>query len=358
MATAPLQTVAPLEGTTKVDEKMTFEPERLSYISANSIAEQVCDCVGNDVSGKVVVIVDLATLADFGNLQSSYLTLAQITAEYEALNTHANSTSTRLALAGPKEIAGVKELAPVPAAAVPLVAPAAAAVSAALGLVSLFRQDVEYHGAATTVDGLAFSLALAGFLKAAGAKTVYLPDLMVIRKTQHAAASLYPRVEKLEKAKAEAWQAAGPLISRLVDLEGQLDTATKANDKKELSDRSREVSFLRRELDPMMTALSQADQRLSALQAQWGQADKAGLSILARLLRAEALLAVDGATFVHAAVVSNGGHIRTTRSLWRTFITGDGVQFMGGAVVRWGLLAGDGSVEKSGIVTTDRRRNA
>jgi hypothetical protein len=341
-----------------VDDKMTFEPERLSYVSANFLAEQVCGCVAKEVFGKVIVIVDVATLADFGNLQSSYLTLAQITAEYEALNTHASSTGARFEIATPTEITEVKQLVPVPPAAVPFVAPVATAVSAALGLVSLFRQDVEYHGAATTIDGLAFSLALAGFLKTAGAETVFLPDLMVMRKMHDAAGSLHAHVEMLEKAKAEAWQAASPLISRLVDLEGQLDTATKANDKKAISDRSQEVSLLRRELDPMLTALSQADQRLSALQAQWGQMDKAGLSILARLLRAETLLAIDSVVFLHAAVVSNGGHIRTTRSLWRTLFTGDGVQFMGGAVVRWGLLAGDGSVDKSGIVSTDTRTYA
>lgn len=355
MATTPVPQVTALEGTTKVDDKMVFEPERLSYVSADAIAKQISEAVKQDVASKTVIIVDLATLGDFGNLQGCYLTLDAITAEYDALTSHGDATSKRLELVPHGEALGILNLAPLAAAAIPFVAPVAGMLSAALGVVSLFRQDVEYHGSATAVDGLAFGLALATHVKAATATKVYLPDLMVMRNTQSAADSLRGRVGKLEAAKAKAWHTATPLISRLVNLEAQVDDAVKKNDQAQVGQLSKGLSLMRRQLDPMLTALSRADQRLSDLQGQWGQSDKSGLSMLARLLRAEELLAMQGAVFLHAAVVSSGGHTRVSRNLFRTLFAGDGLEFMGGAVARWGLLAADGAIEKSGILSERSR---
>jgi hypothetical protein len=69
---------------------------------------------------------------------------------------------------------------------------------------------------------------------------------------------------------------------------------------------------------------------------------------LARLLRAEAIK-TEEPIYLHAVVVSSGGHHRIARSLWRTMFYGDGLTFVGGATVRWSLLAADGSIEKGGI---------
>jgi len=66
------------------------------------------------------------------------------------------------------------------------------------------------------------------------------------------------------------------------------------------------------------------------------------------LLRAEAIRKSDS-VFLHGAIVSSGGHQRISRSLFRFLLFGDGLSFKGGVVIRWGLLAADGSVIKGGI---------
>lgn len=59
---------------------------------------------------------------------------------------------------------------------------------------SLFRQDVEFHGAVTTVDGLGFELALAAHVKTAGAGKVSVPDLTFIASAELGAGSIQARL--------------------------------------------------------------------------------------------------------------------------------------------------------------------
>jgi hypothetical protein len=68
------------------------------------------------------------------------------------------------------------------------------------------------------------------------------------------------------------------------------------------------------------------------------------------MLRAEQLsITLKGAVYLHAAVVSSGGHNRVSRSLLRILFFGDGLSSMGGAVARWALLEADGAVTTGGI---------
>jgi hypothetical protein len=90
---------------------------------------------------------------------------------------------------------------------------------------------------------------------------------------------------------------------------------------------------------------------LSDLQTQWNQTDAAsGMTVLARLLRAEAIRKLDP-LYLHAAIVTSGGYNRITHNLFRTLFVGDGLSFTGGTVARWALLEDDGTVKLGGIAS-------
>jgi hypothetical protein len=149
-------------------------------------------------------------------------------------------------------------------------------------------------------------------------------------------------------AKAAAASIVGPFVAELVDADTELSKAALRNDAAAVQSLTARVSALRRELDPITEPMARADQRLSELETSLSARDeKSGLTVLSRLLRAEALRARN-ATVVHAQVVSSGGHHRVARSLLRTIFTGDGLSATGGAVARWGVLAPDGDVLRSG----------
>lgn len=340
--------VKPLEGKTTIDDKMFFEPERLSYESAVEAAARIAHRIKAQVSVATVVIAGTRLLADFSNLVASYLTLDNLRRDYESLATLAQTVAKRREISA-TPLEGVRIAAVLPAVS-SMITPVTATVGAALGLVSLFRQDVEYHGEKTTVDELAFELALAAQVKEMGAARVFVPDLMVLSPPQDKNNSLQGHLEKAQEAKARAWAGAAPLISELVRLESELDKAATSKDQKALDRLSGEVSDMRRDLAPISDPLSRLDQRFADLQNQWNQADPAsGLVQLGRLLRAEALRALNP-IYLHAAVVSSGGFYRITRNLFRMLFMGDGLSFAGGTAVRWSLLDQAGAVNDGGIV--------
>ena len=53
------------DGKMTLDDKMIFEPQRLSYESADRIAQEICVEIANEIKDKTVVIVDMSLLADF-----------------------------------------------------------------------------------------------------------------------------------------------------------------------------------------------------------------------------------------------------------------------------------------------------
>lgn len=341
--------VTPLAGTTTIDASMSFEPERLCYECAQQIAERIANKVSDVFSGKTVVIAGTRLLADFANLRAIYIQLDSLEHDYEALGSRFQSREapkTQHRIAFESAVAGgVSAVTGVAAAAL---SPAASLAAASLGLISLFRQDVEYHGTKSTVDALAFEIALAARIKEDGARRAYVPDLVALPPPD-TDTGLAARLEQALRAKAAVWASAGPVISELVRLESQLDEAAKSKDQAGLDRLSKEVSDLRRDLAPIIDPLGRLDQRLSDLQNQLIQTDAAsGLSQMARLLRAEALQMLEP-LYLHATIVSTGGHYRITRNLFRTLFVGDGLSFAGGTTARWALLGNDGSVSLGGI---------
>jgi hypothetical protein len=359
MATASNQTVTSLDGKTTVDDKMVFEPERLSYQSADCLAAKISGSVCSDLKSKVVVIVGTPFLADLTNLQSVFVQLEALKRDYDALVALANQMMVNRSLPlqngslaqeldSTSTTAGAEATKDFMATAFN---PVTAGISAALGLVSLFREDVEYKGIQTVVNPLAFELALADKVKKNGAERVYVPDMVVLPPTQNDASSLNGRLSAVQCAKSEVWTAIGPLVSELVKVDAELDRAMREKDQAGVDNMTRQLSSIRQDLDPITDQLRRADLRLSDLLTAWDKVDEStGMTILARLLRAEGVKALKP-SFLHAQVVSSGGHCRTTRSLLRMIFTGDGLSFMGGATARWALLEDDGSVLRGGIVS-------
>jgi hypothetical protein len=342
----------PLEGKTSIDDKMFFDPERLSYESASNIAWKVACAIKEKTKDKVVVVAGTRLLADFANLQAIYSLLDSLGRAYESIGVQAESLVRPVASKESEIIdeAFVSEgVDTVVKATASTVAPVTTLVGAAIGLASLFRQDVDYHGQKTLVDALAFEIALGAMIRRQGAATVYVPDLSVLPALETEKSLLQMRLNQVLQAKAKAWAAVGPMISELVRLEGAVDEAARTKKQGDLDRLSLEVSNMRRDLAPIADPLGRLDQQFSDLQNQLKQVEPTtGLIELARLLRAE-WLRIHNPVYLHATVVSGGGYYRVTRNLFRTLFMGDGLSFAGGATVRWALLKEDGSVDSGAI---------
>ena len=306
------QTVTPLEGKTAVDDKMTFEPERLSYAAARRVAMFVADAVLDDVGDAPVAIAGEAFLGDLGNLSTVKLQIDMLADDFRRVT---SSSAPSAAVPG--------TTATLPAA-IPAIT---AGLQSALGLVSLLRENVEFHGVASRIDPRSFEIALAAELRARHVAKVIVPDLTVVRNPQADAESFRGKWQSMQEARQAAWRAAG--------FPGGAPAKKDAESQPEV--------------------LAQLDRRMADLQTQLDKtSETTGLTMLARLLRAEAIDR-QRPRYLHCAVVSSGGHNRVSRHLFRMLFLGDGLSSMGGVVVRWTLLEPDGSIGKGGLGAARRR---
>lgn len=337
------------EGKTTIDDNLAFEPERLSYEVAGEISQQIADLVKQAVRDKTVVVADLDLLTSLSNLVAAGVVLDSLKRTYEGLSGLSESLSRQKSRdLQPMEMRAAMVLPVTPVTAV------IAGIQAALGVVRLFREDVDFRGAKTAVDPLTFSLALAARLKERKAEKVFVPALFVLQPADAQSSSLVKSLEEVQTMQQSAWQAIGPLIAQLSRLNAELDGAVAEEDQEKVDQLSATVAALRRDLDPVTEALDRADQVLAQLQMEWQKPEpESGLTGLAKLLRAEALRNMQP-LLVHAQVVTSGGHHRIAHSAWRNMFQGDGISAMGGAVARWALLAEDGSTLDGGILTSRR----
>jgi hypothetical protein len=343
-STPVTESIKPLEGTTTVDDKMTFEPERLSYVAARAIAASIVTKVRDQVGTDPIVIAGDAFLADLGNLSTAKMQLDMLADDFGRV-----AQSLRAASAT-SPASSIK-----PSLATLAIAPAVSAgLQGALGLVSLLRENVEFHGVTTKIDPRAFEIALAAQLRAQGATHVFVPDLMVVEQPAETDDSLRGKWNAMQAARQQAWQQIGPMVAELGRKDVELDTASRTGTPEQVAQLSRDVFQLRRTVEPFTETLTHAEKRLADLQAQWDKANElTGLTMLARLVRAEAIKAKNP-RYLHAAVVSSGGHNRVSRNLFRMIFIGDGLTSMGGVVVRWALLESDGRL-LTGDVDSARR---
>jgi len=331
-STPVAESIKPLEGTTTVDDKMTFEPERLSYVAARTVARCIVTKARDQIGNAAVVIAGDAFLADLGNLSTAKMQLGMLTDDFRRVAQSLDAPSRISPQSGIERTM-----------AIPAIVPAVTAgLQGALGLVSLLRENVEFHGVVTKIDPRAFEIALAAELRKQDVTDVYVPDLMVVETPLETDGSLRGTWNAMQAARQQAWQKIGPLVADLGRKDVELDVASRTGTPEQVTQLSRDLFQLRRSVEPFTETLTHAEKRLGDLQAQWDKpSESTGLTILARLLRAEAIKAKNP-RFLHAAVVASGGHNRVTRNLFRMIFIGDGLTSMGGVVVRWALLESDG----------------
>lgn len=340
--------IKPLDGKTTVDDKMVFEPQRLSYDAARAIAEKIARRISGRTRDQVVVIAGTQLLADFSNLVATKAVLEELANEYDALAkaTHASTpvlpAAVRRARIGSSELLSLNLTAPVEAVT--------AGVQGALALISLFRQDVDYKGVPVSIDTLGFELELASRIRMHKASEVIVPDFALSTAPEKGADSLRALTEKVKEARARVILAAESKMPPAKHT-ALVDEDAEKKSKSHVVDLNHPPSPApRSNLEMVGEIFAQIDQRFTDLQTQLakGDTDGSGLTMLARLYRAEALKA-RSPMLVHVRVLLAGGSNRIERSLFRTLFSGDGLSATGGAVVSWAVLSKRGAIEDGGI---------
>ena len=334
----------PLEGKTS-GEEMKFEPIRLSYLSAEAVAKDIAAKLSGSVKDKTVVIMGTSLLVDFTNLASTLTTLEGLKQDYHAVS---SCSSAMTSTGKPPAAARVDSLVAAPLSV-------AAAATQVLGLISLFREDVEYKGVETVVDPLSFEIVLASALKAVGAEMVIVPDLFATSPRFIVDDGLRERIKDVHQAKGVAWEAITPAISEILQLEAGLELALSGGDKAEVQRIRADLTIRRESIDPISERLSEVDRQLTELENMLERAiEGQAVTRLGRLIRAEAILERGNqegheSVFVHAKIVASGGHQRIGRHLFRMLFLGDGISFTGGVVARWSTLSPRGEFCQGGI---------
>ncbi len=346
--------IPPLDGRTTTDDKMQFQPERLSYQSATKAAKRIADHVQTGVKDKDVIVGGTRYVADLNTLRSAVAVLENLVQDYAKLADAGERMSARTR---EPEVVGDGGGHSLEAMHLPAGRALTAAVQTGLTLASLFRQDVEYQGQSQVLDAIAIELELAVHLKRGGARNVYVPDLTIVPPVDPEMSPLYSRLRIAHGERARCWSAMAPLSARLALLEAGLDDAARRKDEPAVAAAMASIQALRRDLDPIATPLARVDQRFNELESTLSQASASdnGLTVLARLFRVEYLASVAG-LHLHVQVLSAGGHNRIVRSLLRTMFTGDGLSSTGGVVVSWAILNDTGAVIDGSLVTVTERQ--
>jgi hypothetical protein len=375
-----------LEGKTTVDDKMVFEPQRLSYEAARSIAEKIARRISGRTRDRHVVIAGTQLLADLSNVVATKSVLEELAGEYDSL-ARAVSTSTSVVPLGHYYSRGRQT--EYVQLAVPSFDTISAGVKGAFTLLSLFRQDVDYTGVPVSIDTLGFEIELAARIRMHKAKEVLIPDVAVLHVVDVGASAMRASIERVKSARSacisamsekaakepkasKPWRPFEHLLTRN-DLEVQhREGDERGGDAEqgmiehgiveplpERPDLTEIVPPPAPRLDVVLDVLAQIDQRYNDLESSLAKMDPGGtgLTVLARLLRAESLSA-RAPMLVHARVLTAGGSNRVSRSLFRTMFTGDGLSSCGGAVVSWAILSEHGAVEDGGIFTESMSANS
>ena len=197
-STPVAESIKPLEGTTTVDDKMTFEPERLSYVAARTVARCIVTKARDQIGNAAVVIAGDAFLADLGNLSTAKMQLGMLTDDFRRVAQSLDAPSRISPQSGIERTM-----------AIPAIVPAVTAgLQGALGLVSLLRENVEFHGVVTKIDPRAFEIALAAELRKQDVTDVYVPDLMVVETPLETDGSLRGTWNAMMSRSESSWSGA------------------------------------------------------------------------------------------------------------------------------------------------------
>lgn len=301
-ALIPATTIAPLEGTIGVDDKVTIEPTILAYRAADTVARTIATAITNAVpAGGAVVVHDAKTFS--------------LAARVDILDVQLRHLHDRLA-------AVLKPPAPAPLAVPPtMLAPIAGGVVKSIAeIVALFRTNVDYKGRDVSVDQPSFIALVASHL---GAKVqLYVPGSYLPNPVLAGQKGLLSRLGDVETLRLM-------LSGRVADYDAK-DEKGKAADA--LHAGIEDARVLLQETDALMKVLAEVD-------------DATGAATLAALLKAAQLRQVlEEAHVLEVRAVAAGGTNRTKRNLF----TGGSLSHSGGVVATFTLYDRAGKVAAAG----------
>jgi hypothetical protein len=335
--------IKPVDGKTTIDDKVMFEAQRLSYDAARVIAEKIAQRISQRTKEKEVVIAGTQFLADMSNLVATKAILEELAKDYALL---AETTPVAQAEFATRSL--WRGAVAITSKLNPVVGAVTAGVQTALTLVSLFRQDVDYKGVPISIDTLAFELELAARLRMHKAREVIVPEFAVFAKPSAKDGALIALLDKVKANRVAAIKAHAPKPPH--PMGPKSPTPRKSGDVDDADLVLFDTHLPDADADSLGVELTHIDARFNDLQTQLmkSDVDPSGLTILARLLRIETIVA-RSPILVHVRVVLAGGSNRMQHSLWSSMFHGDGLSSSGGAVVTWAILNVNGAVEDGGV---------
>jgi hypothetical protein len=337
--------IKPVDGKTTIDDKVMFEAQRLSYDAARVVAEKIAQRISQRTKEKEVVIAGTQFLADMSNLVATKAILEELAKDYALLAEAAPSARATLATRS-----FTRGIVAITSTLNPVVGAVTVGVQTALTLVSLFRQDVDYKGVPISIDTLAFELELAARLRMHRAREVIVPEFAVFATPSAKDGALITLLERVKGNRTAAIKALAPKPSHPLGHDPKLPTPRKGGDVDDTDLVLFDTHLPDADADSLSIELTHIDARFNDLQTQLmkSDVDPSGLTILARLLRIETIVA-RSPILVHVRVVLAGGSNRVQHSLWSSMFHGDGLSSRGGAVVTWAILNVNGAVEDGGV---------
>jgi hypothetical protein len=362
----------PLEGKTEVDDKLSFECEALAWAAVGRIADRIANDLWalEDVAkaGLTAFLVDEASSRAFHLCQATALQVETLKTAFDRARDRAALPPEALAAASPPE----PELA-APKIAVGVMgglAAVTAGAAAAIDLLALFRSDTAYKGRPVSVPQRALLLELGRRLRDHKPKEarlrLFCPRLQLVppaKGRETSQSRLVALFQPAEAARANA-EAAIVNLSRAVARKeqeiaeglkrrrGPSGDPPKGDPPPPAVDAAleRQIAALaedRARLESARRLLESTEAQSVAMMAALHARDEAsGATVLALVQQALEIGAhfekPDGKAFlVFAEAVAAGGSYRVTKTLWRTFFAGDGLEFSGGAIVAYAVIDGD-----------------
>lgn len=337
----------PLEGATTVDDNMKFEVEALSHVAVGALASQIAvrikEMIRPNAPVRIIFLNEglahalefhQSFLAQLGILKSSFLGAAQA----------AEQGLKPLPKKGQKPSKAFRAPSGSGAASITAVG----AVSAAVNLLALFRQDTNYYGRKVEISEPALVVELARHLNEIEGVSFRWLGLGLSAET-FLGSTLSPRfLTELQDVMGDRDEATGKIhrlavaIGNLPKNDAKIKPAQFALDQAhELHDSADGI------LRQLTSSLSNPDQETGVAPIQ--------LLKRASELQTEIIQNHTKLYLLYARVETAGGSYRVRRNLFRTLFLGDGVSFSGGSVASFALFEPDGEFVLSGNL---RRREA
>jgi hypothetical protein len=325
----PGAAITGLQGTTTIDDQLSFEVESTAYSQLRAAAQELAAEVKKSGAKRVVIMDDSLAIA-FRNLRAFEAQVEILKEDSVALRTRFDRPPVTSAIGAIS--AGARSL---------------------IDLLSLFRADTDFKGRAVTVRDRALIASVAEALREEGIQAMFPKTF-----PPGVLGAVNPKVQPyrgLADVRGEREQ----LAMKLKEAEEKEAAATKelngtpapTPERKEvLKD---EIERLKRFRTDFAAQIKLIDDFVTVLT----KSDSTGVSPLASLITAAGVANLfngrDGqATFLLDMEVSKaGGSYRITRTLWHNLFTGPSLRHSGGVIASYSLLDQEANIVRSGVIT-------